>query len=75
MDQFIEIQKEVNMSHRRTPEKGIVRMCGVQGCCPTIDFTNPLKIVLKDDFGGKVQLTPDQWQDLKTKFVSKPKKN
>lgn len=54
-----------------TPEKGTVKLCGVQGCCPTVDFTDPEKVVLKDDFGGKVQLTRDQWQDLKSKFASK----
>lgn len=51
-------------------ETGIVRLCGVQGCCPTVDFTDPQKVVLKDDFGGQVQLTLDQWQDLKAKFAS-----
>lgn len=53
------------------PEKGIVKLCGVQGCCPTVDFTDPQKVVLKDDFGGQVQLTKKQWQDLKTRFASK----
>ena len=57
---------------KSTPEKGTVRLCGVQGCCPTIDFTDPEKIVMRDDFGGKVQLTHDQWQDLKDRFASKP---
>jgi len=53
-------------------EKGIVKLCGVQGCCPTIDFTDPQKVVLKDDFGGHVQLTQVQWQDLKARFASAP---
>ena len=56
---------------QRKPEKDIVKLCGVQGCCPTIDFTDSQKVVIKDDFGGQVQLTPDQWQDLKTKFAAK----
>jgi len=51
-----------------TPEKGIVKLCGTQGCCPTVDFTNPQEVVLKDDFGGQVKLTSEQWQDLKTRF-------
>lgn len=59
-----------NMS-QRTPEKGIVKLCGVQGCCPSVDFTDPQMVVLKDDFDGQIQLTQDQWQDLKTKFASK----
>lgn len=52
-------------------EQGTVRLCGVRGCCPTIDFTNPRKVVLKDDFGGQVRLTRKQWVELKTKFASK----
>lgn len=54
---------------QHTPEKGTVKLCGVQGCCPVVDFTDPKKIVIKDDFGGHVQLTPNQWQDLKTRFA------
>lgn len=53
-------------------EKGTVRLCGTQGCCPTIDFSDSEKVVLRDDFGGKVQLTREQWTELKTKFTSKP---
>ena len=52
-------------------ENGVVKLCGVAGCCPTIDFTDPQKVVLKDDFGGFVQLTQVQWRDLKTRFASK----
>jgi len=47
---------------RHMLEKGVISLCGVQGCCPTIDFTDPQKIVFRDDFGGKVQLTQAQWQ-------------
>ena len=53
-------------------EKGIIELCGVQGCCPTVDFSDTDKVVLRDDFGGKVQLTREQWADLKAKFASKP---
>lgn len=56
---------------QQTTEKGTVKLCGVQGCCPTVDFTDPQKVVLCDDFGGQVQLTRDQWQDLKARFISK----
>lgn len=52
-------------------EKGIVALCGTQGCCPTVDFTSPRRVLLKDDFGGQVQLTRKQWGDLKAKFASK----
>jgi len=51
---------------------GTVKLCGVQGCCPTVDFTNPEKIVLTDDFGGTVQLTHEQWAELKARFAQKP---
>ncbi len=57
---------------QRTLEKGIVTLCGVKSCCPTVDFTSSRKVVLKDDFGGKVQLTRRQWRDLKATFASKP---
>ena len=56
---------------KHTPEKGTVKLCGVSGCCPTIDFTDPQKVILKDDFGGQVQLTQDQWHDLNTRFTQK----
>ena len=52
-------------------EKGIVTLCGTRGCCPTVDFTNPRKIILKDDFGGQVQLNRKQWRELKLQFASK----
>ena len=58
-------------SSKRVPvtEQGVVKLCGVQGCCPMVDFTNPRKVILKDDFGGHVQLTRKQWRDLKSKFA------
>lgn len=55
-----------------THEKGVIKLCGVQGCCPTVDFTDPQKVVLKDDFGGYVQLTQVQWKDLKARFAFNP---
>lgn len=60
------------MTHQHTPEMGTVKLCGVQGCCPTVDFTDSEKVVLADDFGGKVQLTREQWTELKTMFAPKP---
>lgn len=54
-----------------TPEQGRVQLCGVKNCCPSVDFTDPKQVVLKDDFNGRIQLTLEQWQDLKTKFASK----
>lgn len=60
------------MSKSVTPEQGRIALCGVQGCCPTVDFTEPTTVFIRDDFGGKVQLTREQWQDLKNKFTGKP---
>ena len=60
------------MTHQRTPEMGTVKLCGVQGCCPTVDFTDSEMVVLADDFGGKVQLTREQWTELKTRFSQEP---
>lgn len=57
------------MKKPQTTEQGVVTLCGVQGCCPTVDFTNPNEIVLRDDYGGKVQLTPVQWNELKQRFA------
>lgn len=59
------------MANQRMPEMGKILLCGVQGCCPSIDFTDSNAVVLKDDFGGQVQLTREQWADLKAKFVQK----
>ncbi len=53
------------------PEQGMIKLCGVDGCCPSVDFTDPQKVVVNDDFGGRVQLSREQWDDLKTKFASK----
>lgn len=44
----------------------VITLCGVQGCCPTIELTET-EIVLRDDFGGRVKLTPAQWADLTAK--------
>ena len=59
------------MARKDESEEGIVTLCGTQGCCPTVDFTDPQQVVIKDDFGGKVQLTTGQWDDLKARFSSK----
>lgn len=59
------------MTPQGTPEMGTVKLCGVQGCCPTVDFTDPEKVILVDDLGGKVQLTREQWTELKTRFSQK----
>lgn len=52
----------------RTPERGVVTLCGSQGCCPTVDFTDKRKVLLKDDHGGQVRLTRKEWKELTVKF-------
>jgi hypothetical protein len=40
----------------------VYTLCGVSGCCPTVEVNHDIKeIVLKDDFGGVVKLTIDEW--------------
>ncbi|MDQ7814638.1 MAG: hypothetical protein RDU25_02450 [Patescibacteria group bacterium] len=48
-----------------TTQQDIVTLsCGVQGCCPTVDFTEKESVTIRDDFGGCVKLTAAQWQAL-----------
>lgn len=58
-----------NTNKKKPEEQGVIKFCGVQGCCPSIDFTDPNKVVIKDDFGGSVELTIEQWKELKALFV------
>lgn len=44
-------------------QRQVVTLCGVQGCCPTVELGTD-EIVLRDDFGGTVRLTKPQWTDL-----------
>lgn len=44
----------------------VVTLCGVQGCCPTVELGSK-GVVLRDDFGGKVSLTQAEWADLISK--------
>lgn len=66
--------KKRALSVGESPEKGIVALCGDKGCCPEVDFTFPGKVILRDDLGGRVKLTMEQWDDLKARFatVQKP---
>lgn len=55
-----------NLEDEATEAKtGVLTLCGVQGCCPTVDFTNPNEIVMRDDHGGMVRLTQAEWGELK----------
>jgi len=59
------------MAQKNTEEKGKVTLCGTSGCCPTVDFTDPNEVVFRDDFGGKVRLMREEWEELKAKFFTK----
>jgi hypothetical protein len=47
----------------------IVALCGVQGCCPTAEFTE-VGVVLRDDYQGMVKFTDDEWQGFLAKAKS-----
>ncbi len=51
-------------------EEGVVMFCGDSGCCPLVDFTDPKRVILKDDYGGKVKLTREQWSLFKKHFLT-----
>lgn len=51
-------------------KSGVLTLCGTQGCCPTVDFSNPNEVVFRDDNGGKVSLNLAEWGELK-QFVIK----
>ena len=54
----------------RERERGVVTLCANGECCPTVDFTFAGKVIIRDDLGGQVQLTLEEWNDLKDRFVS-----
>lgn len=54
------------MAQPNGPKRDItsVRLCGVQGCCPTVEIHHSSnKVVITDDDGGKVTLTKEQWRE------------
>jgi hypothetical protein len=51
------------MTARKTGKRKVVKLCGVQGCCPTVTF-NRRSIVIRDDNGGKVKLTSHEFDEL-----------
>ena len=54
------------MNNQQKPN--VVTLCGVQGCCPTLEFQKE-EVVIKDDFGGKVRLNNEQWAELVKRIV------
>lgn len=56
------------MEHRVKPENTnrVVPLCAVFGCCPTAEFTVD-SVILRDDHGGQVRLTLEEWAGLVAK--------
>jgi len=45
-----------------------IKLCGVSGCCPEVEIHHDSnKVIITDDYGGKVTLTKEQWKEAKTK--------
>lgn len=45
-----------------------IQLCGVQGCCPTMEIHHKSdKVIIIDDDGGKVTLTKEQWREALAK--------
>lgn len=54
------------------PNAQRITLCGVQGCCPTVDICNTEdRVVIQDDHGGKVTLTKAEWHEATTKAAIK----
>ncbi len=53
--------------HQDTNEAGerVYTLCGVNACCPTVTLNKGGDYVLKDDFGGSVILSKEQFKMLK----------
>lgn len=47
-----------------------VTLCGGSGCCPTVENVDDT-YVLKDDFGGKVMLTTEQFEAMIEHYAGK----
>ena len=47
--------------------KRAILICGKGDCCPGITLKKT-KVEIKDDFGGKVKLSPEQFSVLKEKI-------
>lgn len=47
--------------------KKVVLMCDKKGCCSTVTLDKNL-VLIEDDFGGKVKLTKEEFEVLKTKI-------
>ncbi len=59
------------MSKGSYSEKGVITLCGSCQSCPEVDFTQIGFVLIRDDFGGQVKLTKQQWSEMKKVFVEK----
>lgn len=46
----------------------IIASCGVQGCCPTVEFAGD-DVLVKDDFGNIAHMSKKQWISLAQQTV------
>ncbi|MBI2984711.1 MAG: hypothetical protein HYY50_03740 [Candidatus Kerfeldbacteria bacterium] len=55
------------MAQDKVPNITRHTLCGVQGCCPTVEINHDSdEVTIADDFGGKVKLTKEQWREART---------
>ncbi len=47
-----------------TGDNQIITLCGVSGCCPTVRKTEAGGVEIRDDNGGTVTLTADEFTAL-----------
>lgn len=52
----------IKEKNKKQEDKKIV-LCGVQGCCPTLEIKGKL-VTISDDFGNKVKLSKEQLKNL-----------
>ena len=50
--------------------KPVITLCNAGGSCPTLEYQEK-GIEVKDDFGGRVLLTHEQWTDLMVRIDQK----
>jgi len=48
----------------------IIFSCGVQGCCPSVEFKGE-DVLVKDDFGNVSKMKKEQWLTLAKKSLEK----
>lgn len=51
------------LNDQKQPIRKQITLCGVQGCCPTVNYIED-GVVIKDDLGGEVTLSNMEWREL-----------